>query len=166
MAQDQVSAFSFYKHIRSYLSENISLADAKARICIYAAIAFLAIFLALDIFYFRQSYAVYSTFQIIYWIATMLVIFITMFAGLMVLYPQTVPVKKGFIYWGSSLNFSIDEYKDELRLLSRDEILNEVAVVNYNLGVINKRKFKWYKWASNACLIAFVLISLSTLVFS
>lgn len=166
MTQENVSAFSFYKHIRKYLSQNISLADSKARTVILVSLILLAIFFALDVFLFGDMGRIYSTVQIIFWVLTVIVIFASFFCGLMVLLPKTAPAKKGFIYWGASLNFSLEEYRDELRLLSKDEILNELAVVNYNLGLINKRKFLWSKWSIIFAILAFVLICVDVAIFT
>jgi len=150
MISDSNTHINFNQHIRQYLSENIKLADKKA----ITSIAISAIF----IYVLNKSGLFTSPIT-----ATIFVSFIlaAIFSAIMVIYPQSSKEKKGFVYWGASLNFSLEEYREEIQLLSIEEINNEIATINYNLGIINRRKFIWMKWA-----LRFNILSLLTIIAS
>lgn len=153
-------SYDLTKHIHSYLSHYISLADGKAAFIFTLSSTLLG-------YLHSKKYTVKWLMSPCEWGFTETVIFIlvlslllTILFSVAVVVPRLRGASKGLIYWKGITKFSKkDEYIESIEKLNDESSLKQLAAHTFELGHVCDRKYKLLRWSIFSGCVAIAALS-------
>lgn len=147
---------------QDHLNKYIAGADQKASILLTGQFAFLglAATAAKDI--------IKTTGPGFYWLSTGTAAagIAAAFLAIVVIYPRTPSLEKGFIFWGNiTAHNSAQDFQEAFNELPNSDIGDEVVTQNYMLAKVADQKYKYLRWSLRVTILMVLLASLAGAVY-
>jgi hypothetical protein len=151
------NSLDFATRVQDHLNHYIDVADRKASILLTGHLTFLGL-------YANLVNPMFSSPTMLEYIMVVLTALSSVVAGgfaLSVVYPRTPETSQGLMLWASIRSRSEAQYRDELKDLDRESILDELIDENHALAGVADRKYRHFKISSGATVIMVVIAVLS-----
>lgn len=144
---------------QDHLDHYINVADRKASILLTGHLAFLGLYANVVKFALTTPSKLAVS-------AISLTIISTLIAGglaLSVVYPRTPETSGGYMFWGSILDRSEDEYRAEMKEIDSQSAFDEFVDENYALAQVAAQKYRYFRYSLFATGV-FVILALFSYV--